>query len=135
VETKDKIAVGSAIGLSFNGRIVVPAAGSLPEFFPLAPNDLLYWGILEFACKNGFSLFDFGRSPWKSGHFEFKRGWGAEIIPLYYHRWSLKGNKSQISTTDTLRQSSIMQMISNLWKRCPYPVVKVIGPHLMKHFP
>jgi FemAB-related protein (PEP-CTERM system-associated) len=135
VETKDKIAVGSAIGLSFNGRIVVPAAGSLPEFFPLAPNDLLYWGILEFACKNGFSLFDFGRSPLNSGTFHFKRRWGAQTIPLFYHRWNLKGDKSQSQNRNTLRQSPIMQVVSNFWKRCPYTIVKNIGPHLMKHFP
>ena len=134
VETKDKI-VGSAIGLSFNGRMIVPAAGSLPEFFPLAPNDLLYWGILEFACKNGYSLFDFGRSPINSGTFHFKRRWGAEVVQLFYHRWCLKSRTSRFESRDTARSSLFMKMASNCWKHLPLIAINFLGPYLVKQFP
>lgn len=131
VGTKNKV-IGGAIGLSFNGRLIVPIAGSLPQYFPLAPNDLLYWGTLEFACRSGYSLFDFGRSPWDSGTFHFKRRWGATVTPLYYHKWFLKKPPQSV---DSLKGSPFLQIASNIWKRCPYTIVRSVGPHLARHFP
>lgn len=131
VRYKDKV-IGGAIGLSFNGRLAVPVAGSLPQYFHLAPNDLLYWGILEFACRSGYSLFDFGRSPWDSGTFHFKRRWGATVVSLYYHKWFIKKTPSQ--SVDSLKRSPFLQIISNIWKKCPYTIVQAVGPRLAKHF-
>jgi FemAB-related protein (PEP-CTERM system-associated) len=135
VETKEKIPIGSAMRLSFNGRLSAVAAGSLHKFFPLAPNDLLYWGIIEFACKKGYALLDFGRSPIDSGAFQFKKQWKADVVQLYYHRWCLNNSTFSLQTTDTMRSSSLMQIASEVWKHLPYLAVKTLGPYLVKHFP
>lgn len=127
--------VGGAIGLSFNKRLTVPVAGSLPDYFPFAPNDLLYWGILEFACNNGYNMFDFGRSPLNSGTYHFKRRWGAEVVQLYYHHLEFKNNVSKSSGEDIMKISPFLKFASSSWKKAPYFLIKKAGPYIMKQFP
>jgi FemAB-related protein (PEP-CTERM system-associated) len=131
---KENKQIGCALGLSFNGRLTVPVEGCLREYFSLAPNNLLYWGILEFACRNGFTLFDFGRSRWNSGPFHFKREWGADVVPLYYYKLSLKEKHINLAIgTDELRSSALIKQISEVWRRSPYLIVKTIGPFLLRY--
>ena len=59
----------------------------------LSPNMLLYWSVLEFACRQGFRVFDFGRSSPDSGTFKFKAQWGAAPVPLYWHYWVRNGGR------------------------------------------
>ena len=64
--------------------MIVPWASSLREYFSLCPNNLLYWEMIRWGCKNGYQRFDFGRSSPDSGTYRFKKQWGAkeEAAPL-----------------------------------------------------
>jgi hypothetical protein len=54
---------------------------------------LLYSAVLEFACREGFKEFDFGRSSVDSGTYRFKLQWGAHPRQLYWYYW-LAGGRS-----------------------------------------
>ena len=45
-------------------------------FNKLSPNMLLYGKVLEYACEQGFQLFDFGRSSPDSGTYRFMSSGG-----------------------------------------------------------
>ncbi|MEZ5583585.1 MAG: GNAT family N-acetyltransferase [Candidatus Competibacteraceae bacterium] len=70
----------------------IPWASSLRKYNSLSPNMLLYWSVLEFACKKGYRIFDFGRSTPGEGTYRFKEQWGAKPVQLYWHYW-LRGGR------------------------------------------
>ena len=74
---KDEGVIGGAVCLFFKGSMIVPWASSLREYFSLRPNNLLYWEMIRWGCKNGYQRFDFGRSSPDSGTYRFKKQWGA----------------------------------------------------------
>ena len=50
----------------------------------LKGNDFMYWAVMEKACQEGVTVFDYGRSTVGSGAYRFKNHWGFEPIPLAY---------------------------------------------------
>jgi len=63
-------------------------AASVPVYRTLRPNDLLIWKSIEWACSNGFRVFDFGAdSPSQTSLLAFKRKWNGvhkELVHYYY---------------------------------------------------
>ena len=53
----------------------------------LRPNNLLFYRILEQSCRSGIRTFDFGNSSGLIGVFNFKKGFGPQVLSysqLYY---------------------------------------------------
>jgi hypothetical protein len=123
------VAAGFLMG--FGDMLEIPWASSLRGYNRLSPNMLLYWSVLEFACRRGFRVFDFGRSSPDSGPFKFKAQWGAAPVPLYWHYWVRDGGPLPNLTPNNPR----MQMAIRLWRRLPVAVTRLIGPPLVKNLP
>ena len=92
---------------------------------------LMYWASLEFACANGFQIFDFGRSTYGSGTFRFKEQWGAKPIPLHWYYWlSQNGPLPELNPSNPKYRAAI-----SAWKMLPVGITKVVGPWIARRLP
>jgi hypothetical protein len=90
---------------------------------------LLYWAMLEYACDNGFTYFDFGRSSPGEGTYKFKEQWGAKPTPLHWHYISMDGQPLDT----TISEKSSFELAAHVWKKLPIPVTRAIGPRVRKY--
>ena len=118
--------------LIFHGTTVyLPLASSLSEYNKYSPNHLLYWESIKYGCENGYELCDFGRSTVGSGPYIFKKQWNPVEIPLPYYFFQ-EGEKMR---TNSVKMYSGLEVFSNIWKRMPLNLTKIIGPYLAKRLP
>ncbi len=112
------IPVASSITVEFKDRIFNPWASFLRKYKRAAPNMLLYWKMLEYACEKGFKYFDFGRSRIGSGTYRFKKQWGAKEYPLFWY------------AKDYFDEKSKFYLFIKLWKKLPISLANLIGPYI-----
>lgn len=126
---KTPVAAGFLYG--FRSSLEIPWAASDKRFNKLAPNMLLYGTVLEYACQQGFQVFDFGRSTPDSGTYRFKAQWGAQPKQLHWYYWMRDGNLvPQLNP-----QNPKYALAIRLWQKLPVAVANVFGPHIVKHLP
>ena len=123
------VAAGFLYG--FRSSLEIPWAASDKRFNKLAPNMLLYGTVLEFACQQGFQVFDFGRSSPDSGTYRFKEQWGALPHQLYWYYWMKDGH----AVPQLNPQNPKYALAIRLWQQLPVVVANVLGPHIVKHLP
>ena len=121
---KNDNVIGGAICLFFKGTMIVPWASSLREYFSLCPNNLLYWEMLRWGCKNGYQHFDFGRSSPDSGTYRFKKQWGAKEEPLH---WQCVNRRSR-HTARLHASNNKYRWIIKFWSHLPLSLTKFVGP-------
>jgi len=121
--------VGGLISLCFKDTVLVPWASALREYFSKCPNNLLYWHAIQDGCARGFKIFDFGRSSVGSGTYEFKRQWGAQPVPLFWH--VLSDDNRQGNAIDGT--SMKYRLFREIWRRLPVGVSVTIGPRIRKY--
>ena len=109
----------------------VPWAGADWRFRSLNANMLLYWKVLEFACREKYRAFDFGRSSPDSGTYRFKAQWGARPVPFHWHYWLREGTDLPgLSPANPKYRLAI-----RMWQRLPVAVAEWIGPHIVRSLP
>lgn len=113
----------------FKDTLENPWASFLRKYSRLSPNMLLYWSMLEYACDNGFTCFDFGRSSPDQGTYRFKEQWGAKPLPMYWHYISLDNKPVNIETSDHSAFNKAIQ----IWQKIPVPITEFIGPRIRKY--
>ena len=126
---KGKHPMAGSIITGFNNILENPWASSLRQYCRLSPNMLLYWTMLEYACDNGYSYFNFGRSSPDEGTYKFKKQWGAKPEPLYWHYLSVNGATIDCEISEKSKFNKAIQY----WQKIPVSVTKVIGPKIRKH--
>lgn len=125
------VPLASGLLYGFRNRLEIPWAASDKRFSRLAPNMLLYGAVLEFACREGFKEFDFGRSSVDSGTYRFKAQWGAQPHQLYWYYWLSEGRTLPELNPDNPKFKAAIA----LWKHLPVPFANLVGPHLVKYLP
>jgi CelD/BcsL family acetyltransferase involved in cellulose biosynthesis len=81
----DNTPIAGAVFLSWSETTVYKYGASETAYLNLRPNNLLMWKAIEWACTNGCTRFDFGRTDADNeGLRAFKSGWGATETPLVY---------------------------------------------------
>jgi serine/alanine adding enzyme len=126
---KGSTPVGGLVALAFKDSLVVPWSSCLKEYFSLRPNMLLYWEILQTACREGFRHFDFGRSSRHSGTYWFKRQWGAHEEPLFWYTIPVTPRRS-LPTPSASRGAVVL---AKAWQRLPLAVTRRLGPRIRKY--
>jgi FemAB-related protein (PEP-CTERM system-associated) len=121
--------VASALVTGFDKVLRNPWASSLRKYATLSPNMLLYLRMLEYACDNGYQVFDFGRSTRGEGTYKFKEQWGAKPSPLYWYYISLDGKSMDPDTSGT----DNFAWAARCWRKLPLLVTRIIGPRIRKH--
>jgi len=105
--------------------------GSLEEAKALAANNFLWWELVKLAAGTGHRTLDFGRSKNGSGNFDFKKKWNPHIEPLNYQaRLVRRTEMPNISPTNPT-----FELATNLWKKIPLGLTRMIGPHVVRWFP
>jgi len=113
-----------------SGREAHYAYGASDErFLHLAPNNLLMWEAMAWACGAGYATFDFGRTARdNTGLMQFKRGWGTTMEPLtYYYSPHVAG----LATTS--EESQAYRLLTAGWRRLPLAIAGPLGGALYRH--
>ena len=126
---KDDCPLACSLTLGFRTVLSNPWASSLRRYSRLSPNMLLYWSMLEYACDNGYTTFDFGRSTFDEGTYKFKKQWGAEERLLCWYTLSGRPENIQLESTDKSR----FELAMRVWKRLPVSVSIILGPSIRKN--
>jgi FemAB-related protein (PEP-CTERM system-associated) len=124
-------AIASVFCFYFRDRVMPYYGGSLAEYNRDAPNNLMYWKLIEQSCQESLRTFDFGRSKKGTGSFVFKSSWNMTMTDLPY-RYVLN------TAAEVPRMSPVdgkFQTATELWKRLPYPVTKIVGPRTIAWIP
>jgi FemAB-related protein (PEP-CTERM system-associated) len=105
--------------------------GSVEEAKVLAANNFLWWQLIKLGAETGRRVFDFGRSKRDSGNYDFKKKWNPEIAPLNYQvRLIRRKDVPNFSPTNPS-----FERATNIWKKIPLGLTRVIGPHVVRWFP
>lgn len=123
--------VAAAVVVSHGELLEIPWASSLRRANCHSVNMLLYWSVLEWACLQGFKIFDFGRSTVDSGTFRFKRQWGAEPLPMPWYYWTRRAGPIPHISPDNAKY----RLAIKLWRRLPLPIANLLGPLIAKNLP
>jgi serine/alanine adding enzyme len=123
--------VAAGILYGFKDTLEIPWASSDRRYNSLSPNMLLYNAALEYACREGFATFDFGRSTPGSGTYRFKEQWGAHPVPLYWYHWSRDGR----TVPNVSPENAKYELGVKLWKKLPVTLTRLIGPSIVKKIP
>ncbi len=124
-------AVSAGIVLRHRDRLEIPWASTLRRANRSAMNMLFYWRVLEHAVTTGAGTFDFGRSTRDAGTYRFKRQWGAEPVPLYWHYLMPEGAPLPNLSPDNPRY----RVAIALWRRLPVVLTRLIGPPIVRNIP
>ena len=125
---KNDIPMAAGVIIRAKNRMENPWASSLRIFSKQAPNMLLYWSMLEYACSQGATSFNFGRSSLGSGTFKFKEQWGAQPSPTYWYRQNFNPDRQEGSLEIKDRHSRLIA----LWQKLPLSLANLIGPVVRK---
>lgn len=123
--------VAAGLLYGFRSSLEIPWAASDKRFNKLSPNMLLYGTALEYACQQGFRVFDFGRSSPDSGTYKFKAQWGALPHQLYWYYWMKDGR----DVPQLNPQNPKYALAIRLWQQLPVPIANLLGPHIVKFLP
>jgi serine/alanine adding enzyme len=115
----------------FRSTLEIPWAASDKRFNRLAPNMLLYSTTLEFACRNGFKEFDFGRSSVDSGTYRFKEQWGAKPVQLNWYYWLRESGP----LPELNPQNPKYALAIRMWQQLPVSMTTMLGPMIAKYLP
>jgi len=130
---KDDVAVASMFLIKYRKTLSDPWASSLKEYLPYCPNMLMYWEALKYGTENGFEEFDFGRSEYGSGTYNFKTQWGCKPINLNYVVLTTEGEIRKPSTS--IYKNSKTKYLVSIWKTMPLFLTNWLGPKLRKYVP
>lgn len=87
------------------------------------------WAAIEWACTNGYQLWDFGRTARASeGLKQYKRAWGATELDLPYFYYPKVAGLA--STSESSRTYSLL---TAYWRKLPLSVAEPLGARLYRH--
>lgn len=125
---KGDIPISGAVALSYRNTMEVPWASSIRQYFPLLPNNLLYWTLLQKCISRKLEFFSFGRSTIDSSTYEFKAQWNSESIILNYQSFVF----DKESRADLTPGNPKYRIAIRLWKKLPIALAKRLGPFVAR---
>jgi hypothetical protein len=121
------------LGASTGSRVHIFVIASQPEVWAKRPADLAHWELIQWACQQGFKVFDFGSARYE-GQIHFKKKWG---VTLYDYGFYLIGPPETINSlkVESVKTSSwSMNAMSNLWRgSVPILLTRLLGPPIRKY--
>lgn len=122
--------ISVALLTGYRNLMEVNWSASDPAAMSLRPNIFLFWHLQCFAGRQGYSIFDFGRSSIGSGTYNFKLQWGAEPVQLYWNYWTPSGKPNELNPENPKYAAAI-----RLWKKMPLRMTQLLGPMVARHLP
>lgn len=113
----------------YHGETVYPYyVGSMPEARKLHAYDHIYFDLMGRAFERGYKIFDFGRSKYDTGAFDYKKFWGFEPQPLEYQYHLVKADDVPDVNPNNPKYAAFVK----IWKKLPLRATTLIGPHLAR---
>jgi CelD/BcsL family acetyltransferase involved in cellulose biosynthesis len=111
--------VAGALFLTWRSHLVYKYGASDSRYWSMRPNNLVFAETIRWACANGFTELDLGRTdPDAESLKRFKRGWGAEEQVLEY---TLVGSRGAIAGVGS------RPLIRGALRHAPRWVVRLTG--------
>ena len=126
--TKDDRTICSVMSFKFRDEILPYYGGGGHLARQFKGNDFMYWAVMEKAVKDGFKVFDFGRSMVDTGPYRFKKHWGFEPAPLSYEYLPIAKNDMPNLNPANPKYGPLIKA----WKRLPVSITRLIGPPLAR---
>jgi FemAB-related protein (PEP-CTERM system-associated) len=126
---KGRDAVSGALVVYHDDTVCVPFVSSLVSAFPLCPNNLIYWEVIQRGWARGMRRLDFGRSFRGSSNLDFKLRFGARSVAQPFYVLSRDGGQPKLDAKDR----SVRRLVA-LWKKLPLPLANAVGPSLCRRF-
>jgi serine/alanine adding enzyme len=123
--------VAAGLLLGFRDRLEIPWASSIREYNSLGVNMLMYWHAIRKAVEMGYRVFDFGRSSRDSGTYRFKKQWGAQERPLYWHYALPEGQVLPYISPDNPKY----RLAIRIWQHLPMAIANRLGPIVVRGLP
>lgn len=123
--------VAVAFNGEFNGTVEGMWAGGTAASRGLQANYVLYWEMIQDACKRGLKRFHLGRSTSDSGAEDFKKKWNAETLQLYWYHHRPDGGPPPALNVDNPK----FRLAIAAWRRMPMWMTRVIGPKIARGIP
>jgi FemAB-related protein (PEP-CTERM system-associated) len=90
--------------------------------------EFFYWSVIERCCQRGMRKLDLGRSLIGSGNEVFKLKWKPKKQLLAYWHWLRPG----AHLPDLNQKNPKFALAIWTWKHLPGPVVRMLGPSLIR---
>jgi FemAB-related protein (PEP-CTERM system-associated) len=123
--------VAVAFNGEFNGTVEGMWAGGTVASRALQANYVLYWEMIQDACKRGLQRFHLGRSTADSGAEDFKKKWNADTLQLYWYQHRPDGGPAPSLNVDNPK----FQLAIAAWRRMPMWMIRTLGPHIARAIP
>ena len=120
--------VASVMSFYFRDEVLPYYGGGTHLARALKGNDFMYWELMRRSCEEGLKVFDYGRSKEGTGSFSFKKNWGFEPEPLFYEYYLVRAD----SLPDINPNNPRYHLFIEAWKKLPYPLTKLLGPHIVR---
>ena len=120
--------VSASMAFRYKGAIHPYYTGGTLAARSLSGNDFLFINLMRHGRERGCDTFDFGRSKFGTGSFDYKRYWGFEPKPLAYRYKLLK--LAEAPSINPLNPK--YRLFIEAWKRLPLPVANFVGPFLSR---
>jgi hypothetical protein len=120
------VCLAGAVFLHWQQTLTYKYSASRPEGRNLCPGNLILSSAIRWGCENGYAVFDMGRTDLdNSGLRWFKKGWGAEEVPLCY--------STLPPTVKHSGNDSLTMFIKTLIRKSPTWVCKFSGELFYKY--
>ncbi|HET6203775.1 MAG TPA: FemAB family XrtA/PEP-CTERM system-associated protein [Planctomycetota bacterium] len=124
--------IAAVLSLAFRDTIFPYYSGAVTEVAERShANNLLYWGLLDWASARGYRWFDFGRSRRGTGAADFKKNQGFEASPLHY-RYVLVRRRRVPTFTPS---NPSLDLPRRLWRTLPLRVTELLSRRLSRYLP
>lgn len=129
VITKDGELISAVMSFYYKDEVLPYYGGGTSAARRVKGNDFMYWELMRRAGENGIRVFDYGRSKVGTGSYSFKKNWGFEPVPLHYEYYLV--NATEIPDINPLNPK--YRLFIAMWKKLPFALTKLIGPHIVKN--
>ena len=120
--------IAAVLSFFFRDEVLPYYGGGTAQARQRAANDFMYWEVMRRAAARDARLFDFGRSKYGTGSFDFKKFWGFTPEPLHYQYKLQPG----CAIPDHNPLNPKYRLFIAAWKRLPLPVANLLGPVVVR---
>jgi len=117
------------ISFYFRDHVLPYYGGGMPVSRASKAMDFMYYDQMCRARANGYLFYDFGRSKFESGPYNYKRHWGFEPQPLHYQYHLVRSDRLPELDSNNPRYQRVIAM----WQKLPLRLSQWLGPKISRY--
>jgi hypothetical protein len=126
-------AVAVLLGAMTGKRLHIFTTASDRTAWPMRPNDLAHWKLIEWAVSAGIKTFDFGSARY-AGQIQFKKKWGVSLREYACYTIAPPGSAAGARIPSVRTDSRSMAVLARAWRTLvPTGLARVMGPSVRRY--